>query len=75
MVTLTFTKDYSATGGFTIMVYESAAAVPGDVLEIKALAFNGISIPIANSSSSGLYPSADKDGCYGPEAAMQVNDL
>ena len=71
-VTITIPKDQADTTGFTLMFYDEDAVVPGDVLEIKALAFNGVTIPIADSSSNGLYPSADKDGCYGPKASLDV---
>lgn len=74
-VTLTLTNDYSTTGGFTVMVYETSNAKAGDVVEIKALAFDGNAIEITTSSSSGLYPSADEDGCYGPKATMEIINL
>ena len=71
-VTITIPMDKADTGGFTLMFYDSEAVVSGDTFEIKALAFNGTTIPITTSSSSGLYPSADSAGCYGPKAALDV---
>ncbi len=75
-VTMTVGSDFLACGGITIALYNASASAgvvnAGDVLEIKALAFNGVSIPITDSSSCGLYPSSDEDAWYGGPANKVV---
>jgi len=81
-VTLEITTDYLNCGGITMALYNAAteegALVAGDTVEIKALAINGVEIPISTTSTScGLYPShSDTDKFwYGVPADVEVINL
>ena len=53
--------DFVGRNGLYLAMFGSAKWEVDDICEIKALAINGIEIPIANSTDNGLYPGIKAD--------------